>query len=277
LRIAAAASAALLAVSVAHAELRPEWELGAGATGFTLPDYRGSDESRGYVLPIPYAIYRGNIMRVDREGARAVIFEAERLEFDLSMSGTPPVDSSQNRAREGMRDLDPTFEIGPRLNVTLARDRTKEWALTFRLPLRAVLATDLTYADGAGAVAYPHLTYDSRPRLFGDTWRLGLQTGLLYATRRYHSYFYGVDAEFATPERPAYAAQAGYSGAVAVASLTRRFPKFWVGGFVRYDVLKGVAFESSPLMRRDYAFMAGIAVAWVFAESENKVDVDVEE
>jgi MipA family protein len=277
LRIAAAASAALLAVSVAHAELRPEWELGAGATGFTLPDYRGSDESRSYVLPIPYAIYRGNIMRVDREGARAVLFEAERLEFDLSMSGTPPVDSSQNRAREGMPDLDPTFEIGPRLNVTLARDRVNEWALTFRLPVRAVIATDLTYADGAGAVAYPHLTYDSRPRLLGDTWRLGLQTGLLYATRSYHSYFYGVDAEFATPQRPAYAAQAGYSGAVAVASLTRRFPKFWVGGFVRYDSLKGVAFEPSPLMRRDYAFMAGIAVAWVFAESENKVDVDVEE
>jgi hypothetical protein len=38
-----------------------------------------------------------------------------------------------------------------------------------------------------------------------------------------------------------------------------------------------VAFESSPLMRRDYAFTAGIAFAWVFAESKNKVDVDVED
>jgi len=46
---------------------------------------------------------------------------------------------------------------------------------------------------------------------------------------------------------------------------------------VRYDSLKGVAFEPSPLTRRDYAFAAGIAVAWVFAESENKVEVDVEE
>lgn len=272
-----AAAAALVGCSCAHAELRPEWELGAGATAFTLPDYRGSDESRGYLLPIPYAIYRGNVMRVDREGARAVIFETERVELDLSMSGTPPVDSSQNRAREGMPDLDPTFEIGPRLNVTLARDRAREWALTFRLPVRAVIATDLSYADGVGAVAYPHLTFDTRPRFFGDTWRLGLQTGLLYGTRRYHSYFYGVDAEFATPERPAYAAQSGYSGAVALASLTKRFPRFWVGGFVRYETLKGVAFEPSPLARRDYAFAAGIAVAWVLAESENKVDVDVEE
>jgi hypothetical protein len=30
-------------------------------------------------------------------------------------------------------------------------------------------------------------------------------------------------------------------------------------------------------MRRDYAFTAGIAFAWIFAESKNKVDVDVED
>jgi hypothetical protein len=64
---------------------------------------------------------------------------------------------------------------------------------------------------------------------------------------------------------------------LALVSLSRRFPRFWVGGFARYDTLKGAAFEPSPLVRRDYAFMAGIAVAWVFAESSNKVEVDVDE
>ena len=50
--------AALLAAAaaVARAELRPEWELGAGATVFTLPDYRGSDESREYLLGLSYHI-----------------------------------------------------------------------------------------------------------------------------------------------------------------------------------------------------------------------------
>ncbi len=268
---------ALLLALPAHAELRPEWELGLGATGFTFPDYRGSDERRSFVLPFPYVIYRGDILRVDRQGVRGVFFESDRVELDFSASGTPPVDSDKNRAREGMPDLDPTFEIGPRLNVVLARDHDRERARSLRLPVRAVIATDLSYADGAGVVAYPNLTYDARPRFFEGRWRLGLQAGLLYATRRYHRYFYQVDPQFATPERPAYTASGGYSGAALAASLTRRFEKIWLGGFARFEALKGVAFESSPLVRRDYAFTAGIAVAYVFAESGNKVEVEVED
>jgi outer membrane protein len=261
----------------AHAELRPEWEFGAGATAFTLPDYRGSDESRAYLLPFPYVIYRGDKLRVDRQGVRGVLFESDRVEFDLSMSATPPVDSDKNRARRGMPRLDPTLEIGPRLNVTLVRDRANDRALTFRLPLRAVIATDLSHAEGAGYVAYPHLSFDTRPTFFGGRWNLGLQAGPLFATQRYHRYFYAVDPQFATPERPAYAASSGYSGTLAVASITRRFRSVWVGAFARYDTLKDAAFESSPLMRRDYSVMAGVALAWVFAESERKVEVDVDD
>jgi outer membrane protein len=268
---------ALLSSLAARAELRPEWEFGLGATAFTFPDYRGSDERRNFVLPFPYLIYRGDVLRVDRQGVRGVFFESDRVELDFSASGTPPVDSDKNRAREGMPDLDPTFEIGPRLNVVLARDHNRDRALSFRLPVRAVIATDLSYADGAGVVAYPNLTYDARPRFLEGRWRLGLQSGVLYATRRYHRYFYQVDPEFATPERPAYTATGGYSGAALAASLTRRFRNIWVGGYARYEWLKGAAFESSPLVRREQAWSAGIAFAYVFAESSNKVQVDVED
>ncbi len=268
---------ALLWSLAARAELRPEWEFGLGATGFTFPDYRGSDERRNFVLPFPYLIYRGDILRVDRQGVRGVFFESDRVELDFSASGTPPVDSDKNRAREGMPDLDPTLEIGPRLNFTLLRDSGRDRALTFRLPVRAVIASDFSHVQATGVVAYPNLTYDTRPRFFEGRWRLGLQAGLLYATRRYHRYFYQVDPEFATPERPAYSATGGYSGATLAASLTRRFRKIWVGGYARYEWLKGAAFDSSPLVRRDQAWSAGIAFAYVFAESSNKVQVDVED
>jgi outer membrane scaffolding protein for murein synthesis (MipA/OmpV family) len=261
----------------ALAELRPEWEFGAGATAFSLPDYRGSDESRAYLLPFPYVIYRGDKLRVDRGGVRGVLFETDRFEFDLSLSGTPPVDSDKNRARQGMPSLDPTLEIGPRLNVTLLRDRVNNRALTFRLPVRAVIATDLSHAEGAGYVAYPHLTFETRPVFFGGRWNVGLQAGPLFATRAYHSYFYAVEPQFATPERPAYAPGGGYSGTLALASISRRWQRYWIGAFARYDTLKGAAFESSPLMRRDYSVMAGIAFAWVFAESARKVEVDVDD
>ena len=46
----------------------------------------------------------------------------------------------------------------------------------------------------------------------------------------------------------------------------------WVGGFARYDNLRGVAFEASPLMRQNYSVIAGIGAAWVFAESTVRVE-----
>jgi len=63
----------------AHAELRPEWEFGIGATAFTFPDYRGSDESRGYLLPFPYLIYRGDVLRV----AQALTFLTNGYRADV--------------------------------------------------------------------------------------------------------------------------------------------------------------------------------------------------
>jgi outer membrane protein len=206
-----------------------------------------------------------------------MLFESERVELDLSVGATPPVDSGENRARQGMPDLDATIEIGPRLNLILLRDRAAERALTLRLPLRAVVATDFSSADDAGVVAYPNLSLDTRPVFLGGKWNLSLQAGLLYGSRHYHQYFYGVEPQFATPARPAFQARAGYSGATLAGSLTRRVGRWWLAGFVRYESLKGAAFEASPLARQDHALTAGVALAWVFAESERRVEVDVED
>ena len=255
-----------------RAEPRPLWEFGLGATALRLPDYRGSDESRGYVYPLPYFVYRGDRLRVDRQGARAVLLESQRVELDFSAFATPPVDSSKNRARQGMPDLDPTVEIGPQLNLTLARDPANDWRFDLRLPVRGVIATDLRHARQAGYVFYPHLNLNLRPEWFGGKWNVGLQTGPLFATREYHRYFYGIDPQLATPQRPAYEASGGYSGALALATLSRRIGKLWMGGFVRYDSLQGAVFENSPLVKRNHSVMAGFAFAWVFAESERRVE-----
>lgn len=264
--------AATLPLAASAQEARPQWELGLGAAALRLPDYRGSDESRNYLYPIPYLVYRGERLRVDRQGARALLFESDRLELDFSAYATPPVDSSKNRARQGMPDLDPTVEAGPQLNYTLARDREREWRFDVRFPVRAVLATDLRSTQQAGFTFYPHLNFGFRPQVLGGKWNVGLQAGPLFATREYHRYFYGVDPQFATASRPAYEARGGYSGVLALASLSRRVGKMWVGAFVRYDSLNGAVFENSPLVKRDSSLMAGIAFAWVFAESDRRVE-----
>ena len=267
MRIAAAVAAALLA-SAANAELRPEWEFGAGATGFTLPDYRGSDESRGYVLPFPYLVYRGDFLRVDREGPRAILVETLHAEVDLSFGGSLPVKSGDNRARQDMPDLDATVELGPQLNWTLLGSRGSQPRLDLRLPARVVAAADLDlkHLRQVGYVFYPHLEWLAP--LAG--WDLELEGGVLYGSSKYHRYFYGVEAQFATPERPAYDARGGYSGAVASAALTRRFGKLWAGGFLTYDRLRGAVVDDSPLVKRQYGVSAGVALAWIFAKSSRR-------
>lgn len=264
----------IVLVAAADAEERPLWEVGLGPTLLYFADYRGADEGRSYLYPFPYVIYRGDFFRADRDGIRGVFFDSDRVEFDLSMSGTIPLDSEKNTARDGMPDLDPTVEFGPSIKVTLARNRARDWRLDLRLPVRAAVASDLSNAQSIGWVAYPHINLDLHPTFLGGKWNVGLQTGPMFATSKYHQYFYGVDPQFATPVRPAFEASGGYSGSVALASLTRRIGRFWVGGFMRYDYLKGAVFDHSPLTRRDHSFAAGIAVAWVFAESDRRVEVD---
>jgi MipA family protein len=258
----------LLLPPPARGEPKPLWEFGLGASGFMLPDYRGSDESRAYVLPFPYVVYRGDFLRVDREGPRAILFETLRAELDLSFGGSLPVKSSGNRARQGMPDLDPTVELGPQLNWTLLGSRRSQSRLDLRLPARVVAATDLglTHLRHAGHVFYPHLEWIGP--LAG--WDLELEGGTLYGSRKFHRYFYGVDAQFAAPERPAYDARGGYSGAVVSATLTRRFGRLWAGGFLTYDRVRGAVFDDSPLVKRGAGTSAGIALAWVFAESMSK-------
>ena len=108
---------------------------------------------------------------------------------------------------------------------------------------------------------------------FSGRWNLGITTGPIFATGKYHEYYYGVDPQFATAQRPAYSARGGYSGWMGLVSLSRRYQRLWVGAFARYDALRGAVFDDSPLVRRQSSWMAGIAAAWVFAESDRMVDV----
>ena len=269
------AALALAAALAQHADAveRPLWELGIGPVGLYLPDYRGSNESRGYVYPFPLIAYRGDYFKVDREGIRGIFFQSDRVELDVSMYATPPIDSSRNSARQGMPDLDATVEIGPVLDIVLARDRKIDYnyRLRLRLPARAVIATDFSHWQNQGWVFYPHLNLDLRPDFLGGRWNLGFNAGPLYGTQKYHQYFYGVAPQYATPDRPAYNATGGYSGTTLLASLSRRIGQFWVGGYVRYDNLSGAVFDPSPLVKQSYALAAGIAIAWVFAESGTRV------
>jgi outer membrane scaffolding protein for murein synthesis (MipA/OmpV family) len=244
----------------------PLWELGLGVAGLRLPDYRGADQSRNYLLPLPYLVYRGDWLRADREGARAVLLDVQRVEVDLSVGAAAP--ARNNNAREGMPELASRVEFGPSLNLELWRLPERHAKLELRAPLRAAITLQRS-PRSVGVSFTPHLNLDAREFALG--WDLAVQAGPVFGDRRLHEYLYGVAPVYATPQRPAYAAHAGYAGWQALAAVSRRHGRAWIGAFVRHDSLRDATIADSPLVKSEHSLMLGIGVAWIFSVSDQLV------
>lgn len=257
--------ALLLAAATAPASAdEPLWEAGMGAGWLRLPHYRGSSESHAWLLPVPFFVYRGSFLRADKDGARAMLFDGDRVDFDLSLSASPPTKSNDSQARAGMPDLAPSFEIGPKFNARLARG--SGWKVDLRVPVRAVITLE-SKPRAIGWNLEPVINGDFEVQGFD----LGVQAGPLWGDRRLHTTLYGVAPAFATAARPAYTAPGGYAGWQATAGVSRRIGRLWLGAFVRHDSVAGAAFEASPLVTSRHSTALGLALSWVFAVSDERV------
>jgi len=252
---------------------KPLWELGAGLSALQLPDYRGSGHSQLYAVPFPYVVYRGDFLKADRNGLRGVFIDSERIDLNLSVGASLPVDSTRNEARWGMPDLKPSVEIGPSLDFTLWRDSRHQTRLDLRLPLRYGYTVSQSPSN-IGWVFSPRLNLDITDPFGLTGWNLGLLAGPMIDSRRNDQYFYSVDPAYATARRPAYTARGGHAGTQLLVSVSKRYPKFWLGGFVRRDNLAGANFADSPLVSSRHYFAAGLGVAWVLGESTRRVERD---
>ncbi len=248
----------------------PQWELGIGVAPLTVPTYRGSSRQRNFVFPVPFVVYRGDWLRVDRGGAQGLLWESDRVELDVSADGAVPAESTDDGPRAGMEDLAPIVELGPSLEVLV--DENDQRRLELQLPVRAAVAIESGRTNQQGWKFHPQLNYDAPDLISG--WDIGISAGPIFGSRTYHGYYYDVPPSAQRPDRPAYRADAGYSGASLLASASQRFDDMWVGGFIRYDNLSGAAFEESPLVETQHAVSAGFAVSWVLWTSEATVTVD---
>lgn len=242
----------------------PLWELGLGVAGLSLPHYRGAERSSRWLLPVPYAVYRGEVLRANRDGVKALLFDSDAVDFDLSLAATAPSRSADEPAREGMPDLAGTLEFGPNLNLRLARG--PGWKLELRLPVRAAM----TLENSPRAIGWASMPNVNLDRAVGP-WDIGLQAGVLWGSRRLHSYFYDVDPAYASATRPAYRAEGGSSGWQATLGVSRRDGNRWFGAFVRTGSLAGSAVADSPLVRRTQSTNFGVAMSWVLWRSERLV------
>lgn len=267
---------ALLALSLvvapcAGADSRPLWEWGLGPSVVAFSDYPGAASSHRYFLPLPYIRYRGTFLRADRDGLRGMLFDKDRVSLNVSLGASVPVRSRDAAARTGMPNLDALLEVGPVLAVHLWSTESRRCQLDMRLPARLAFTVSGAPHEVGGYLA-PQLNLDVR-RVGGTPgWNLGLLVGPVFASQRYNQHFYSVAAIYATAARPAYNAAAGYAGSEVIVALSRRFPGFWVGGFVRYLDLHATVFADSPLLQRRHDLAGGVGLAWIIGRSARRVE-----
>lgn len=248
----------------------PLWELGAGLGYLHAPHYRGSQQSEDYFLPFPYAVYRGEKLKADREGIRGELLKWDHANVDLSFAGNVPVSSNTEGARSGMPGLDLVLEIGPSANFELwtSKRNNLEQNFVLKMPFRPVVSIGDPIMEYQGIVFSPYFQLQNRIHYPKSQWRFNISAGPMFATERYHDYFYEVEAKYATAQRSEYDAKGGYSGSRVTISFTRNAESFYIGAFARYDVLDSAAFVDSPLIETDRYLVFGVAISWIMTHSE---------
>jgi outer membrane scaffolding protein for murein synthesis (MipA/OmpV family) len=252
---------------------RPKWEAGLAAVSVSTPAYPASDDRRQIALPVPYFAYRGRVLRTSEEDSRLRRQLTPHVEIGFSGGGALSSNSSQSKAREGMPDLDWLIELGP--NLRLGFDGpTPQSRVHLDLPVRAAISLG-SGLHSRGYLFAPELAYVSEQFVNGRL-SLRLAVGADFATEKLHDYFYAVAPQYATSERPAYDADAGYMGASlgvrATYQLTRSFRGFVA---LRYFNFSGSANEDSPLFERDESYSSVLGFTWSFWQSKQRaVQVD---
>lgn len=253
-----------------YSESLPVWEVGAGLGVLSFPHYPGADQSQTLVLPFPLIVYRGDTLRADRGGLKGILYDGGDTVIDVSIRGSLPVNSEDNRARQGMADLDPTLEIGPQVSWTLFESDHNQ--LRLRLPVRTVISVG-SGVHHQGNVFNPNLRWDHQINTnFGITTRASLRFG----DGKWHDYFYTVSAADALVTRPQYDAPGGFSGSSLSLSGTYKTGDWRLGMALGLEWLSGAAFETSPLVKDDQAWFVGLALSKTLFKSKRKTKTRVE-
>ena len=266
---AACAAACLLLATAAHAQSDPErglplWEIGLGGAAISTPAYPGADQRETRLLVFPNVVYRGQVLRADRSGIAARLFRSDRVELDVGFAGALPSDSDDVDEREGMPDLGPLVEFGPRLKVKLA-DLGGNRSLRAELPLRAVIEAR-GGLHGRGYTFEPRLAYEMAGQR--GLWSLEGNASVVLGDRKINRHFYEVAPQFANGARPAYAADAGLVLTRLGLFGTRRLNQdSRVFGYLRYESYQGAANRASPLHVKDSGVSGGVGVLWTFKRS----------
>jgi len=263
----AACCAALSTLAVAQGpagSAPPLWELGGVALGVSQSAYPGADQQVNRALALPFFVYRGDVLRADRDTAGIRAMKTETFELDVGFAGAFGAGNETIEARQGMRKLGTLVELGPRLKWDLGAGPAGG-RLSAEFPARAVL--DLSdKAAHRGWSLEPKLTYSNRT---ASGWRYSASVSAIVADTRLAQTFYEVRSSEATAARPAYRAEGGLVSWRFGTAFSRSLARDWnLFGFARLETVAGAANESSPLVRRSSGASVGVGVAYTWMRSD---------
>ena len=244
----------------------PLWEVGLLGTAITHPAYPGADEHSSILLGLPYMIYRGEYLRIDRGNVGVRAIKTPRIELDVGFAASLGARASDVEARRGMDDLGILVEFGPRLKVNLGEESEGRRRSRIQLAMRGVfdLNDHLSYH---GIAFEPEWVRDISPT---GPWFISTSLGAVYGDQKLADTFYRVSPNEATTTRPAYDARVGLIALRAGFFASRLLnPDVRFFGFMRLETVNGAVNHDSPLVRRDYGWAAGIGLAWTLARSES--------
>lgn len=247
----------------------PLWEFGLAVFGRHGPSYPASENSQLNVIPLPYPIFRGKILRIGDDTDKPVrthLFRRDRIKLDLNFGINFSADSDDIDARTGMPDLDVLLEMGPELEFQFAPEPLGG-KMFLALQARGATSVDGLNPDWRGVVYSTEFRFE-RP-FQSSEFILTLTPD--WASEDYMDFFYGVSPAYATPQRPAYQAGSGYLGTRL--SLTLRYAiteKVDIVGGLRFGFHKGAANADSPLFTQQTTSGVMLALIWKFWASERR-------
>ncbi|MDA8793521.1 MipA/OmpV family protein [Bacteriovoracaceae bacterium] len=235
-----------------------ELNFGVGYVGIDTYHYRGSDQTKRFDLYVPYLHYRSENIEANNAVINGYFINSRFFSLTMSMGANPNVESEENDARVDMPELNYNFGIGPMAIIHLIKSESIH--LQIESNIRREFETDFSLTRGIGYTSNSYLSL----RLFGESSEMDLTWGKSYANKSFHQYYYDVDDEYATNERPAYEAEGGYSGEIFIFSFKFRLGPLLVFPFYRADYLANVAFEDSPLFKQRHYQFYGVGLFYIF-------------
>lgn len=240
-----------------------------------VPAYPSSSVKNDRFFGAPWIIYRGDKVQVKEGGVELKAFQSEKLIVDIGLGAALGSDASDTPLRANLPDLDFILQLGPRFTVPMI-DKTVDGIRTrfnWISGLRLAVSTDFRSLDFQGPLATTELRFRKTGYL-NNNLEFNASVGTTFLGDQLMDYFFSVDPQFATPERPAFDAEAGFLslelGAGIIYKPTPKLTTAFVLGVTSHE---GSGIDESPLFEDTITTQALVAATYTIFQSKRKVRV----